>query len=444
MITAYKGIVVHSLGLGDIQVLEPGAIGVDDEGKIVFVVDLSTTKLEVERYDTLKDLGDHLLIPGFVDGHCHAPQYSYLGIGMHLPLLEWLAKYAFPNEGKCRDLEHAKRVYRNSVRQHLLCGSTTCSYFATVHLEASKVLADIIEECGQRGFVGKVNMDRNAPDFLTETTTQSIEDTKTFVKYCLDKKSPLLTPVITPRFVPSTTSELMHALARISRSRRPHLPIQSHLSENKAEIDWVSSMHPGCDSYTKVYDDHGLLHERTYMAHCIWCSESERRVLHERNTAVIHCPNSNFNLSSGILNVRRMRQEGIKVGLGTDVSGGSSTSMLDAIRQTVIASKLVAAGLGSTADTEHGDSQHYEALSYAEAFHLATVGSAECLGIDQIVGNFIVGKDFDALVVNLHEECTPIHANPEDTALELFQRFLFVGDDRHIDKVYVRGTAVTV
>ncbi|DAZ97701.1 TPA: hypothetical protein N0F65_009600 [Lagenidium giganteum] len=438
-ITAFKANVVHSLALDRLEILSPGLVGVNDKGAIEFVLDLQKQSLADVRYDELVDLGDKLLLPGFVDGHAHAPQYSFIGVGMHLPLLEWLEKYTFPFEAKFACTDYARAVYEKAVKRHLFNGTTTCSYFATVHLDACKVLTDIVHDMGQRGHVGKVNMDRNCTDELREDTHTSIKHTREFVDYVLKKGTSLLTPVITPRFVPSTTSPLMRALGDISREHNPKLPVQSHMSENRAEVDWVTDIHPECDSYAAVYDDHGLLHERSYMAHCIWCSRDERDILRTRKSAVIHCPNSNFSLSSGVLNVRRLLNEGIKVGLGTDVSGGYSPSMLDAIRQAVIASKLVSIGNGSAYE---GDAEH-DVLSYAEAFYLATVGSAQAIGLGDKVGNFQVGKEFDALVVDPYAENSPIdESHHEEDILTVFQKFLFLGDDRNIETIFVAGRVV--
>uniref|UniRef100_H3GGA5 Guanine deaminase n=1 Tax=Phytophthora ramorum TaxID=164328 RepID=H3GGA5_PHYRM len=443
-IVAYKANVVHSVALGQLQVLQPGLVGVNELGKIVFVLDLSQCEASA-HFDELVDLGEQLLLPGFIDGHAHAPQYSFIGVGMHLPLLQWLETYTFPYESKFQDVDYARAVYEKAVRRHLHNGTTTCSYFATVHLEACKVLTDVLEHAGQRGYVGKVNMDRNGSSGLQEDTQTSIDDTRAFVQYVQNKKNELLTPVITPRFVPSCSSKLMKALGEISREHTPKLPVQSHLGENRDEIKWVRSLHPESKTYTGVYDDHGLLHERSYMAHCIWCNKGERELLREKQTAVIHCPNSNFSLSSGVLNVRRLLQEGIKVGLGTDVSGGYSPSMLDAIRQAVIASKLVSIGNGSSSD-EDSEGKQEDSLSYAEAFHLATMGSAEALGLGDKVGNFMVGKDFDALVVDPYSANSPIDEahDPVEAAdvLHTFQKFLFLGDDRNIVSIFVSGRQV--
>lgn len=459
MIVAYKANVVHSLALGQLQLLSPGLVGVDQaSGAIAFVADLAADAAP-PAFDELVDLGERLLLPGFVDGHAHAPQYSFIGVGMHLPLLEWLETYTFPYEARFADADYARAVYAQAVRRHLASGTTTCSYFATVHLEACKALVDLAEQSGQRALVGKVNMDRNcAEPSLQEDTAASVARTREFVDYVLQKKSPLLTPVLTPRFVPSTSSALMRALAAISREHEPKLPVQSHLSENRAEVAWVRALHPESDSYAGVYRDHGLLHERSYLAHCVWCGRDERQLLRASGAAVIHCPNSNFSLSSGVLNVRRLLDEGVKVGLGTDVSGGYSPSMLDAIRQAVIASKLVAIGSGSASDD--GDSSRASSssssssddlptaapLSYAEAFHLATAGGAEALGLGDTVGNFVVGKDFDALVVDPYAAHGAVDAalDPAEArdVLRAFQQFLFLGDDRNIQAIFVRGRPV--
>ncbi|RHZ19746.1 hypothetical protein DYB37_005756, partial [Aphanomyces astaci] len=470
-ITAYKGVVVHSLALGQLEMLNPGLIGVNEKGTIEYVVDLATHSLDSVDFDNVRpriycrlvDYNDKLLIPGFIDGHAHAPQYSFLGVGMHLPLLDWLNTYTFPHEAKFADpayvtiacktrlcyvhvglmrgCRYARNMYTKAVTRHVLNGTTTCSYFATIHLEACKVLADIVHDIGQRGYLGKVNMDRNATPELTESTHGSLADTTSFIEYIATKHNSLLTPVITPRFVPrsivhhpdsdvhvscSTSSALMTGLAALSNTHT--LPIQSHLSENAKEIEWVQALHPDCSSYAEVYDRHGLLNDRTYMAHCIWCTHDERSLMKNRGTSMIHCPNSNFSLSSGVLNVRQLLNEGVKVGLGTDVSAGYSTSMLDAIRHAVIASKVTAL-----------TSPTHQPLTYAEAFHLATVGSAACLGLHDVVGNFVPGKELDMLVVDLGSINSAVDTHDHDDCSSRFQKFLFLGDDRNIVHVYVRG-----
>jgi guanine deaminase len=217
-----------------------------------------------------------------VDTHTHAPQYANIGLGLDLPLLEWLERYTFPTESKFIDTELAARIYTAAVTRHVRCGTTTCCYFATIHLDATKRLCDIIESIGQRAFIGKVNMDQHAPDGVRETAAQSLKDTRDFIQYVRSKQSSVLTPILTPRFVPSCTPELLEGLAKLAKEFQ--LPIQSHLSENVNECKWVGEMFPDIESYTEVYDAFGLLTSQTIMAHGIYLSLKERRLL-----AQVHC-----------------------------------------------------------------------------------------------------------------------------------------------------------
>eukprot|EP00940_MAST-03C_sp_MAST-3C-sp2_P001800 g1800.t1 len=378
----FAGTIVHSKRLGELEVLSPGLMAVDNHGKILFCAQASTTddrsRAEAEAAALLAsagpprddpdvpissplandsrfgsdgsrahftvadfewiDLGERLLIPGFVDAHVHACQYGFMGLGVGLPLLSWLDKYTFPFESRFSDVDFAREMYAKSVTRHLRHGTTFCSYFATIHREASEELVKIARDMGQRVYVGKVNMDRNGAEKINyiETTEESVEETERFVDNVQGMNDPLATPVITPRFAPTCTPELMRTLASVSD--RESLPVQTHMSENKGEIEWVKELHPECDSYADVYDKHGLLHDRTYLAHCVHCEGGELAHLAQRGSAVVHCPNSNFALRSGVCNVRSMLDRGVRVGLGTDVGGGTNPSILDAIRLTMCAS----------------------------------------------------------------------------------------------------------
>lgn len=347
----FYGPIIHSRSLAELQVMQQGLLGVDATGRICFVLDLSavraeeaTVVLNVLRTESagqpgapeLVELGSRMLIPGFVDAHAHAPQHAFTGTALDLPLLEWLERYTFPHETKFADVKHARKIYSRAVRNHLKHGSTTVSYFATIHNEACKVLVEVCREQGQRAYVGKVNMDRNSPPTYCEETQQSLRDTRGFVDHVLGLGDPLITPVITPRFVPSCTPTLMRGLAKISDDHQ--LPLQSHLSENLAECEWVRSLHPDCTSYSDVYDKHGLYTSRSYMAHCVHCARPERDLVLQRGVGIVHCPNSNFTLASGVCNVREWLNEGHKVALGTDVAGGYSPSILNAIRMARVAS----------------------------------------------------------------------------------------------------------
>jgi hypothetical protein len=245
---------------------------------------------------------------------------------------------------------------------------------------------------------------------------------------------PLVTPVLTPRFVPSCTPEMLQALGELSRVQ--NLPVQSHLSESQREIAWVRELHPECEHYTDVYRTFGLLHERAYFAHCCHCGADEQAILKANDVGVAHCPSSNFMLGSGVLNVRRLLDRGIKVGLGTDVAGGYSTSVLDAARQAIIASRCIS----FTEKDEQG--QPYEALTIDEVFFLATQGGANVLGIGAAVGNFSPGKYLDAVVVDPKTEDGPLDMFDGEYLHSAFEKFLFLGDDRNIEQVYVGGKRV--
>jgi len=197
------------------------------------------------------------------------------------------------------------------------------------------------------------------------------------------------------------------------------------------EVEWVKKLHPDRDSYTHTYDHYKLLNEKTIMAHGIYINDEEMSILKARNTGVAHCPNSNFSIMSGVLNVRKLLDFGIKVGLGTDISGGYHPSVLDSVHQAITASKV-------TAFNSNDKSQ----LSHKEGFFLATLGGAQCVGLGDKIGNFIVGKYFDAVVVDTAVEGTPFDVFPGEKLFTAFEKFLWLGDDRNLVKIYVNGKEV--
>jgi guanine deaminase len=440
----YVGTVAFCNSVSDLVFYEKGAIAVDCSGSIVAVLDLTRMdEGESAHYMSrtmsdlglpvfaVEDMGSNMIIPGFVDGHAHAPQHEFTGTGMDMQLLDWLMTYTFPTESKYKDAAYAKTMYTDAVSAHLRNGTTTCSYFATIHPESCKVLVDVVRTLGQRAFVGKVNMDRNSPDFyIEESASKSLSDTEDFINYTLGLKDSTVTPVITPRFVPSCTKDLLHGLGELANTYS--LPVQSHCSENEGEMKWVAELHPECPTYMDVYKDAGLLPEgRAYMAHCCLCGTAEREILASTKTGVIHCPTSNFDLYSGTLNVRRMLTEGIKVGLGTDVSGGYSPSILVALRHALIA-----------AQATHINDRSFSPLSWKEAFFLATLGGAQAIGLGDLIGNFAVGKKFDALIIDVTHKGSPFKVYGHDKRIDHLQKFLYLGDDRNIARVIVDGKVV--
>uniref|UniRef100_A0A8C1AZ29 Guanine deaminase n=1 Tax=Cyprinus carpio carpio TaxID=630221 RepID=A0A8C1AZ29_CYPCA len=372
------GTFVHSTSGAAVEILQNCVLGVDDQGKIAFIEndrdEESLSKLWGFGASDIKQLGQHeFLMPGMVDTHIHASQYSYTGTALDLPLLEWLNTYTFPVEAKYKDLEFANNVYTKVVRRTLKNGTTTACYFATIHTDASLLLGELADKFGQRALVGKVCMDCNS------AVPQYKESSSEFK------------PVVTPRFAPSCSSSLLSELGEIANNNKLH--IQSHISENKGEVELVKTLFPGCKSYTDVYLKHKLLTDRTVMAHGCHLTDEELEIFHETGSAISHCPNSNISICSGMLNVRNVLNHKVKLGLGTDVAAGYSPSMLDAMRRTLDTSKAL-----TIQDPQH------KTLSFEEVFRLATLGGSEALSLDDQIGNFVVGKDFDALRVNV---CVP-------------------------------------
>ncbi|NXT88943.1 GUAD deaminase, partial [Anhinga rufa] len=239
------------------------------------------------------------------------------------------------------------------------------------------------DKFGQRAFVGKVCMDMNdtVPQYK-EITADSVQETER------------VQPIITPRFGPSCTEDLLSALGDLAHTFDLH--VQSHISENEEELKLVENLFPAYQNYTELYDKNKLLTSKTVMAHACYLSEEELKVFHLRGAAISHCPNSNFSLCSSVLNVQNILKHNVKVGLGTDVAGGYSASMLDAIRKAMMASNV----LQITKENEKG-------LTLKEAFQLATLGGSQALGLDDVIGNFEVGKEFDALLINTKASDSP-------------------------------------
>ncbi|XP_022056545.1 guanine deaminase [Acanthochromis polyacanthus] len=431
----YRGTLVHSTEQTALQVLEDALLGVDTHGKISFIgegkkLEALSQVFEFSPSQVIQLTEHEFLMPGLVDTHIHACQYSYAGTALDLPLLQWLNTYTFPVESRFKDLEFARRVYTHVVRRTLTNGTTTACYFASIHTDATLLLGQIANDFGQRALVGKVCMDRNdSVEHYRESIQESHDETCRFIKEFLNKKYPLAKPVVTPRFAPSCSRELLEQLGEIAKNNNLH--IQSHISENKEEIQLVKELFPESESYTDVYHKYNLLTDKTVMAHGCHLSDKELAVFRETGASLSHCPSSNFSLCSGVLNVRNVLKHNVKLGLGTDVAGGYSSSMLDAVRRTLDASKVL-----TIQDPTH------KTLTFEEVFRLATLGGSQALSLDDQTGNFEVGKDFDALRVNVAAPGGPIDLIDREEPKILLEKFLNLGDDRNIVEVFVAGKKV--
>ncbi|XP_067424564.1 guanine deaminase isoform X2 [Emydura macquarii macquarii] len=427
----FKGTFVHATLSSPMDVLHGHLLGVGDDGRIVFLEQADQQEQLAKKWgfkaSDIRELSNHeFFMPGMVDTHIHAPQYAFAGSRVDLPLLEWLNTYTFPTEVKYKDNDFAEE------RRTLKNGTTTACYFATIHTAASLLLAEIIDKFGQRAFVGKVCMDLNefVPEYK-ETTDESVEETERFVRELLEKQYQRVQPIVTPRFGPSCTELLLSRLGDFAKARDIH--VQSHISENDGEIKLVKQMFPAYKNYTDLYDKNKLLTSKTVMAHGCHLSDEELKLFSLRGAAIAHCPGSNISLCSGILNVRNVLKHNVKLGLGTDVAGGYSASMLDAIRRTMSVSNVLQ--INEVNKTQTG-------LTLKEAFRLATLGGSQALGLDDVIGNFEVGKEFDALLINPKASDSPFDLFAADTFEDIIQKFLYLGDDRNISEVYVAGKQV--
>ncbi|XP_023165121.2 guanine deaminase [Drosophila hydei] len=442
MPTVYRGTIVHTKSLNEFESFNEGFLAVEN-GKIIGIGNdfnnwLSSSKIDRDSFTEVRLSKFQFLSPGFCDGHIHAPQYAQIGLGMSVPLLDWLNAYTFPTEAKYVDKEFALQIYRNVVKATLRCGTTLASYFATNDLGSTLILAEEAARQGQRALIGKVCSNCNSPDFYVETTDESVDGTQAFVTAIRKLNNPLVLPTITPRFALSCSKDLLQKLGDIAKQNDLH--VQSHISENLDEIEAVKQIFN--TSYASAYDDAGLLTKKTVMAHGVHLQDDEIALLNQRGTAIIHCPASNTNLNSGICDVQRLIKAGLTVGLGTDVSGGNSVSVLTAIKRAIDVSKHLAffkkQDILGTGKAQNPDND-YQQLSYKQAYYLATLGGAKALALDHITGNFSVGKDFDALLVDVSVLEKPHRAFTVD---ELLEKFIFTGDDRNIKAVFVAGNLV--
>ena len=414
--TILKGTIISAPELGRLDITENGCL-VAVDGIIEGIYD---TLPEKYAGCPIEDCGSGLILQSFADMHLHAPQYPMLGMGMDLPLLDWLNAYTFPTEAKFADPELAREVYRKLAAELAANGTTRVCMFSSMHREATLILMEELEKAGITGFVGKVNMDRNGGVDLQEETQESIDETLRWLEACHFEH---IKPMITPRFTPSCTHELMAALVKIATEQE--LPIQSHLSENTGEIAWVKQLHPDCAQYWETYQKYGLWNDRTVMAHCVWSDSRERSAMKDAGVWVAHCPDSNQNILSGVAPVRVMLNEGLKVTLGSDIAGGDHISMFDVTAAAIRASKA----------RTILDNWGTDFLTVAEGWYLATSAGAAFFGENP---GFAPGNPLHAMV--LSDDALP--SVRELTVRERFERCVYRRQEGAIKAVYSAGRKV--
>jgi guanine deaminase len=420
---ALKGDIIQSRDSRTLDCVEDGYL-VCEEGRCTGVF----AQLP-ERFKQMevRDFSGRLIIPGLIDLHTHAPQFAFRGRGMDLELLDWLNTCAFPEEARYENITYAAEAYRAFADALTRSATTRAVIFGTIHPLATLLLMDMLEHSGLATMVGKVNMDRNAPPALTEPSAKaSLDATRSWIEAVRERGYSSTFPLLTPRFIPSCSDELLRGLSALQKELT--LPVQSHLSENDSEIAWVRELRPDAVSYADAYLHSGLLGGDdcpTIMAHCVHSDPLETPLLLARGVWIAHCPVSNTCLSSGIAPARTFLDAGLRIGLGTDVAGGYSLSMLHSIAEAIKVSKL----------RWHLVDDSLRPLTVAEAFYLATRGGGSFWGK---VGGFDEGFDFDAVVIR-----DTVAPSKENLSLQArLERLIYTDADTQVTDKYVAGKRI--
>ncbi len=429
----YKAHILYTKDKDHFEVLENGYVAVDTDGRVTGVAaDLASLGADASqcRNTEIIDFGDRLLIPAMNDLHVHAAQYRNQGIAMDLELMEWLQEYTFPEEMKYADTVYAERMYRRFVRDLWRVGTMRTCTFASIHTESTRMLMHLFREAGMGALVGKVAMNRNCPEGLSESVEEMVKGYESLIVETFPETSPetslqapyppLVRPIITPRFIPSCPPEMLRACSELASKYQ--LPVQSHLSENRDEIALVQKLEGTW--YGDAYNRYGLFGQTpTVMAHCVFTEEEEMQLMKRNDVVVAHCPTSNLNVTTGIAPIRQFLNEGVRVGLGSDISGGHNLSIFQVMVYAIQLSKAYY-------------QQHHERpyLTLSEAFWMATKCGGSFFGK---VGSFEPGYEFDALVID-DSDLNHDHY----TLLERLERYIYVGDDRQIVHRFCRGKEI--
>lgn len=409
-------------GLDDTLRYEPDAIIVIEGGRIVRFGPAAELERFVPKGAPLERYGeDCLVMAGFIDCHVHFPQVQIIGAG-GVELLDWLDKYTFAAEQRFVDPEHAREVARFFIGESLRNGITTSAVYCTVHAASVEALFEEALALGLRTIAGKVLMDRNAPQGLLDSAQAGYDESKALIERWHGRER--LMYAITPRFAATSSPAQLEAAGTL-RAEHPDCFLQSHIAENRREVDWVRELYPERRHYLDVYDHYGLLGRRAVYGHGIWLSEEELKRCHDTGTAIAHCPTSNFFLGSGCLDLRHALapERPLRVGLATDLGAGTSFSMLQTMHEAYKAARL-----------------HGYALRASHAFYLATRGSAHALYLDDVVGSIAPGMEADLVVLDL--KSTPLieyrmrHAADLEEALGVQ---MALGDDRAVRATYAGG-----
>ena len=389
---------------------------------------------ELGSYEILKDKYSSvsvnnypgmLIMPGFVDTHIHYPQTEIIA-AYGEQLLEWLNKYTFPTEGKFKDADYAQKIAAIFLDELLKNGTTTALVFAAVYPQSVDAFFTEAYRRNLRMISGKVMMDRNAPDFLLDTAESSYRESKQLIEKWHNKGRLLY--AVTPRFAVTSTQEQLDLAGKLLAEFKG-VYLHTHLSENIDEVTLVEKLFPDCQDYLHIYEGAGLVCDRSIFAHGVQLSDSEFQRLSQAKSAIAFCPTSNLFLGSGLFRLHKAKsvEHPVKVGLATDIGGGTSFSMLQTAKEAYKVAQL-----------------QRQKLSPFQALFLATLGGARALSLEDKIGNFDVGKEADFIVLNMRATELMAFRNSEDaTSIEELASQVFsliiMGDDRAIHATYILG-----
>jgi guanine deaminase len=426
-VQAYRAAILHSLA-------DPAVVGVEAsyeyfEDGILLVEDGQIAQvghaaelLPMLNGVELTEYRDALITPGFIDSHIHYPQTGMIA-SYGEQLLDWLNTYTFPTERQFEDKAHAADVAGIFLKELLRNGTTTALVFGSVHRQSVDAFFEAAEALNLRMIAGKVLMDRNAPDYLTDTAESGYAESKALIERWHGKGR--LHYAVTPRFAPTSSPEQL-SLAGKLLGEYPDLYMHTHLSENRQEIEWVKQLFPERSGYLDVYDHYQLIGPRAVFAHGVHLCDDECQRLAETGSAVAFCPTSNLFLGSGLFDLAKLERHGVRVGLGTDVGAGTSFSQLQSLNEAYKIMQLQG-----------------KKLDPFKSLYLATLGGAQALYLDDKIGNFECGKDADFVVLDY--KATPLIDYRLQQATSLAEKLFalcMLGDDRAIKQTFAAGVSV--
>ncbi|MEP0962496.1 MAG: guanine deaminase [Roseobacter sp.] len=389
-----------------------------EDGMITQVGDAAHLR-QAHPQASVTDYGNHLICPGFIDAHVHYPQTAMIA-SWGKQLIDWLNTYTFPEEMRLSDPRYARLIAERYFELTLAQGTTTVCSYATIHPQSVDAFFEAAQSHGVRSLAGKTCMDRNAPDGLRDTAQSAYDDSKALLKRwhgCGRAQY-----AITPRFSPTSTHEQLAAMGALW-AEHPDCLMQTHLSEQTPEIEWVHSLFPEARDYLDTYETHGLLGSRAVFGHAIYLEAREIDRIAETGASLVHCPTSNSFIGSGLMDVAGLAARNIPVGLATDTGGGSSFSML----RTMAAAYEIAQLRGT-------------ALHPAQLMYLATAGSARSLHLQDTIGTLASGFEADMTILDLFS--TPAISQRADQATTVWEALfptIMMGDDRAIADVWIAG-----